>query len=227
MKSKTTNIGSGILLAILVMAGVVGCATSKRERKLPQDPKPAPLAETKTKHNRTAEVSAKDLNASPESTPVADTEEVFSIDLATALRLAEAEDYQIALAEERIVQAKAEMRQAQYLLLPTVSVGASQYHQKGKLQKTDGSTREEERSGRMSGFGSGAVGSGLAGVPGVRATVDFSEAIFAPLAARQNANAVTAGSLAVKHQTLQVILAVAVALHIVLLLIQETQPKKL
>ena len=60
----------------------------------------------------------------------------------------------------------------------------------------------------MSGFGSGAVGSGLAGVPGVRATVDFSEAIFAPLAARQNANAVTAGSLAVKHQTLlKVVLA--------------------
>jgi len=208
MKSKTTNIRSGILLAVLVMAGVAGCATSKRERDAPQESKPAARGQTETEHNRTTEISPKDLNATTESSTVAETEEVFSIDLATALRLAEAEDYQIALAEERIVQAKAEMRQAQYLLLPTVSVGASQYHQKGKLQGTNGTTTEEERSGRMSGFGSGAVGSGLAGVPGVRATVDLAEAIFAPLAARQNANAVTAESLAVKHQTLlKVVLA--------------------
>lgn len=145
--------------------------------------------------------SSDPATATPPST-TSKTNAVYSIDLATALRLAEAENYQIALAEERIVQAKAEMRQAQFLLLPNLSVGASQYYQDGVLQEISGTALDVERAGRMAGLGSGAVGAGLAGTPGVRITTDFSEAIFAPLAARQNAKAAEAESRVVKHQTL-------------------------
>ena len=49
----------------------------------------------------------------------------LKIDLATALKLGNARNSEIALAEERVKQATAQLRQKSYLIIPTLSFGAS------------------------------------------------------------------------------------------------------
>ncbi len=72
------------------------------------------------------------------SSAFAGGDDPYRIDLSTALRLADADNTQIALAKERIKQAEAELTLAQVLILPDFSAGASYNHHDGPLQETNG-----------------------------------------------------------------------------------------
>ena len=125
------------------------------------------------------------------------TSGTMPIDLATALKLANARNYQIALANERVKQAAAQLRQKQYLLIPTLTVGASWHHHEGPLQETGGSLQDVSRSSAYFGGGAGAVGAGSPMLPGLSVTANLADIYFAPLAAWQNHAAMKAASEAV------------------------------
>jgi outer membrane protein TolC len=106
------------------------------------------------------------------------------------------------VAIEKIAEASAQVDRTKVLLLPTVAVGASYNRHEGQIQETDGNVLNVNRSSRYAGLGTGAVGAGTIRVPGVSLIVDLEDAIFEPLAARQNALAARAGARAVTNQVL-------------------------
>jgi len=128
------------------------------------------------------------------------TSGTMPIDLATALKLGNARNFQIALAKERVNQAAAELKQKQYLLIPTLTVGASWHHSEGRLQESGGRIREVSRSSAFFGGGAGAVGAGPIMQPGLSVTANLADIYFAPLAAKQNHSAMKAASEAVNNQ---------------------------
>ncbi len=127
---------------------------------------------------------------------------VYPIDLPSALRLADAQNTQIALARERILEAEAQLDQARVLLLPNLDAGASYNHHDGRIQETSGNVVEASRSAGYAGLGAGAVGASTVFVPGVNVRSDLANAIFLPLAARQNVRASEAGGRAVLNNVL-------------------------
>ena len=124
------------------------------------------------------------------------------IDLATALKLARVRNSDIALAREAVKQSGAQLRQKQYLLIPTLSFGASYHHTEGPLQETGGELQDVNRSSGYFGAGAGAVGAGSPAVPGLSLTVNLADAYFEPLAARQNQAAVEAAADAAHNSVL-------------------------
>lgn len=136
------------------------------------------------------------------STILAGGNDPFRIDLSTALRLADAENNQIALAKERVKQAEAELSLSKLLLLPDLSAGASYNHHNGPLQETSGNILDVKRSSGYAGLGANAVGAGDVQISGIGLNVDLGDAFYAPLVANQNLLAVTAESEAVKNQML-------------------------
>ena len=124
------------------------------------------------------------------------------IDLATALKLARVRNSDIALAREAVKQSAAQLRQKQYLLIPTLSFGASYHHTEGPLQETGGELQDVNRSSGYFGAGVGAVGAGSPAVPGLSLTVNLADAYFEPLAARQNQAAVEAAADAAHNSVL-------------------------
>ncbi len=94
------------------------------------------------------------------------------INLATALSLANAQAWDIAIAGERIRVASALLQQSNVLWLPTIVAGVDYQHHDGRIQNADASLTDKSRSSIE--FG---------GAP--EAVFSFSEAIFEPLAARR------------------------------------------
>ncbi len=124
------------------------------------------------------------------------------IDLATALRLARVRNSDIAIAREAVKQSNAQLKQKEYLLIPTLSFGASFHHTEGSLQETGGKLQNVNRSSGYVGAGAGAVGAASPVVPGLSLTVNLADAYFEPLAARQNEAAVAAVRDAVHNTVL-------------------------
>ncbi len=122
------------------------------------------------------------------------------IDLATTLRLANANNTTVALARERMNEAVAQSRRANVLLLPTITLGASVDHHEGRLQNSTGAVSDVNRSAGFAGLGAGAVAAGPVQRPGVAITANLADAIFEPLAARQVKRAAEAGSAATTNR---------------------------
>jgi hypothetical protein len=127
--------------------------------------------------------------------PVAPADKPLPINLPTALQLADANAWDIAIAAERERLAAAVLQQAEVLWLPTVFAEVDYTHHDGPIQNNDGSTTISTRSSLMVG-----------GAP--LAFFGVTDAIFEPLAARRVLRATQAQSQAVAHDTL---LAVAEA----------------
>jgi outer membrane protein TolC len=94
------------------------------------------------------------------------------INLPTALRLANARTMDVAIASQRIKQASAQLEQAKYAWLPTITIGADYLRHDGRVQDSSGAIINPTRSSFMAGAGFNAI-------------FTPSDAIFAPLAARQ------------------------------------------
>ena len=111
------------------------------------------------------------------------------IDLPTALRLANADNLQVALAREQIREALAGVEAARVLWLPTIRGGVSYNRHEGSIQAVDGTQFNTSRGAFYSGLGGGVYGAGTPIVPGIYANFHLTDALFRPLAARQLAEA--------------------------------------
>lgn len=138
------------------------------------------------------------LAAAPAQTPPGPSpagQHVYPINLATALQLGDARSLDVALAGQRVQVALAQQRQAAVLWLPTVQFGVDYFQHDGLQQNTTATVVGNDR------------GTFLAGV-GTNTVFAVSDALFAPLAARQAVRARLAERQAASNDTL---LAVAEA----------------
>ncbi len=128
-------------------------------------------------------------------------EDVFLIDLATALRLAKADSNRVNLAREQVEEAEIRWNKSKLSLIPHLAFGASAYRHDGPLQETNGNILDVNRSSAQAGLGAGATGAGNATVPGIALRTDLADTLFDPLAARQNRSAAEASLLDERNQT--------------------------
>jgi len=129
-------------------------------------------------------------------------EQGLPIDMATALRLADERNLDVAIYLERVAEASAQLTQSRTLAVPTLRVGASYNRHSGPLQETSGQVSDVDRASQFRGFGAGAVGAGDVQAAGAGLEVNVADAIFRPLAARQNHAAAQAASVANRHAVL-------------------------
>jgi outer membrane protein TolC len=115
------------------------------------------------------------------------------INLPTALQLANVRAVDVAAAAKRIQIAAAVLEQAQVLWLPTITVGGDYARRDGRQQDTMGNVSDNSRSSLMFGLGTGI---------GSAAVLNVGDAIFAPLAARQQLRARQADRQAASNDTL-------------------------
>jgi outer membrane protein TolC len=115
--------------------------------------------------------------------PPADQE--YPIDLTTALRLAEVENPLIAEARQRIGEALAVQQGAMALLLPTLNAGTNYHAHTGNLQRSSGRILNLDEKSLYFGGGSGVYAASPAEIPAVNIFSELTDAIFEPLAARQ------------------------------------------
>jgi outer membrane protein TolC len=109
----------------------------------------------------------------------------YPIDLTTALRLAEVENPLIAEARQRIGEALAVQQGAMALLLPTLNAGTNYHAHTGNLQRSSGRILNLDEKSLYFGGGSGVYAASPAEIPAVSIFSELTDAIFEPLAARQ------------------------------------------
>jgi outer membrane protein TolC len=129
--------------------------------------------------------------------------EILTIDLPTALKLADEQNTELAIQVQRVTQAELDKSAAWYQWVPTLRIGAGYSYQDGAMQETAGDVIDVERNSRYVGMGSMTA-------PGLALNLDFSEAIFAPLAAKQQ---LQAQQLSEESVRLQVMLEVSAAYY--------------
>lgn len=127
--------------------------------------------------------------------PIAAEDRALPINLPAALRLAGATPIDIAVAEERTRAAAAQLDRAHVLWLPTLYVGGDYFRHDGRIQDIVGHVFTTSRSSVMVGAGPSAV-------------FALSDALYAPLAARQVLRARQAEAQAARNDAM---LAVAEA----------------
>jgi outer membrane protein TolC len=115
------------------------------------------------------------------------------INLPTALQLANVNAVDVAAAAERVRVAAAQLDQARVLWLPTVTVGADYARHDGRIQDIAGNLIDTSRSNFMVGAGTGI---------GSAAVLSVTDALFAPLVARQTLRGRQADAQAAANDTL-------------------------
>lgn len=115
--------------------------------------------------------------------------EAQPIDLPTALRLANVQNPDIAVARERIREAQSRQDLAEMLWLPNLELGPVWMRHDGQIQRSTGEVFTTSRSAAF-------VGGGPA------LSVSLADALFAPLAARQVTAARQAGAQGVANEQL-------------------------
>jgi len=131
-----------------------------------------------------------------------DTQEILTIDMPTALRLADERNLDIAIFWEQTAEASARLSQARTLAVPNLRIGTSYNRHSGTLQETSGQVIDVKRVAEFRGLGAGAVGAGDPQAAGLSIEVDIADAIFQPLVARQQEAAAEAASNANRHNVL-------------------------
>ena len=147
-------------------------------------------------------------------TPAKDelSENAYPIDLANALGLASANSLQIELARERVLEAVAQMRQADFQWLPSLRGGVGFNKHDGQLQATNGTVLPSNRQSVFVGGGAGLGNSTLAGGSGgparLMVNLSLADAFFEPLVAERLVDAADAAETSTMNDEL---LAVAEA----------------
>ncbi len=122
--------------------------------------------------------------AVPSIAPLIDSQ-VQPVDLASALRLGGAQNPEILLARERVVEAVALRQLAAVQILPTINFGGNFDNHTGPLQRSTGQIQKVDRGSLYLGLGANAVGAGTVNIPGLVLSGNVSEGIYANLVARQ------------------------------------------
>lgn len=126
--------------------------------------------------------------------------EARPIDLNTALRLAGAENPELNLARQRVVEAAALRMLAAAQFLPTLNAGANFNSHTGTLQQSNGNILSVNRSSVYVGSGANAVAAGTVNVPGVVLSGNVAQGVFGYLITRQVVAQREAASFAVRNQ---------------------------
>jgi outer membrane protein TolC len=140
----------------------------------------------------------------PTETAPATKEAVSSqpIDLSTALMLTSGRNPQVAFAQARIEESRAQLDRAESLWLPSLRAGANYNKHEGRIQDVAGTVIETSRGSAYGGLGASAVGAGSPAVPGVLAQFHVTDAVFQPRIAQQTIRARNAGARAVTNDNL-------------------------
>jgi outer membrane protein TolC len=186
-RSAIIESGCVVILLATCSCGVLGCHSfgiGANSFSIPTPPVPAFV------EPRQSEIAADDSTGiTPTTPPVAvlpPPQVERTIDLGAALQLAGADNATIARALEAVRASQAEQLQAQALLLPTLEAGMNLNEHWGSLQSTEGILRDVDRQALYIGAGAEAIGAGTVAIPGVHLTAQLAEAVFEPIAARQN-----------------------------------------
>ncbi|HEV2972741.1 MAG TPA: TolC family protein [Pirellulales bacterium] len=134
--------------------------------------------------------------------PAAVHADAYPIDLATALRLADAGNLQVAYAREQIRQALARADRADVLWLPSIRAGVGFNNHEGAIQNVAGGQINTNRGAVYFGAGATGYGNGSPTVPGIYANFSLADAIFQPLAAQQLIGCRQQAAAAVQNDTL-------------------------
>ncbi len=126
----------------------------------------------------------------------------LTIDLPTALKLAQADNAHIAAAREAVNEADARLSLSRLLWIPDFTVGASFEHHDGPLQESSGRIRNVSRSSAGFGAGVSAIAAGTPGAPGLSLQTSLADAFYEPLAAKQDKAAVAAASKVMEQAVL-------------------------
>ncbi|WP_439629555.1 TolC family protein [Gemmata sp.] len=124
------------------------------------------------------------------------------IDLDTALRLAGAENPELLLARQRVVEATALRQLAAAQVLPNLNVGTNYNGHEGALQQSTGNILKVNRDSLYLGLGAGAVGSGTVTIPGLNYNLNVGAGWFGFLSARQRVTTAAAVADAVRNDVL-------------------------
>jgi outer membrane protein TolC len=139
------------------------------------------------------------------------------IDLFNALKLTGARELDIALSQQQLNQAIADLRYAYALWLPSLFLGPTWYRADGQVQTVNGPVQTVARSSLFigglaattaPGFAAASPGTGYAPLNGMSSVFRFSDALYGPLAARR---VVGAGEAGVRAATNDAMLHVAEA----------------
>src|SRR5262249_16463564 len=165
----------------VVLAGV-GLALALRGA-WGQAPRPAPA---------TLQFASCALPAPVGPPALAPCDKPLPINLPTALRLANVRPIDVAVASQRIQLALAQLGQARVLWLPTVYLGGDYFRHDGQGQDVAGNVFGTSKSSLLLGAGPSAV-------------FALSDALFAPLAARQELQAREATLQAARNDSLRAV----------------------
>lgn len=132
----------------------------------------------------------------------AETASSQPIDLPTALMLTSGRNPQVAFAQARIEESRAQLDRAESLWLPSLRTGANYNKHEGRIQDVAGNVIETSRGSAYGGLGASAVGAGSPAVPGVLAQFHVTDAVFQPRIAQQTIRARNAGARAVTNDNL-------------------------
>jgi len=122
-----------------------------------------------------------------------------ALDLDVALRLAGVDNPTINLAQERIREALAQQLNARVLLLPNLNIGGNYHYNNGPVQSSSGQILPVADQALYMGFGAGAVGAGSVAIPGMWLSAQLGDAVYEPLAARENVAARRSDSVATQN----------------------------
>ena len=122
------------------------------------------------------------------------------LDLGTALRLAGAQNPQLSIARQRVVEAVALRQLAAAQILPSINYGMNYDTHTGPLQQSNGNILSVNRSALYVGAGSGAVAAGTVGVPGVVLEGNVAVGVYGYLVSRQVVAQREFGAVAVRNQ---------------------------
>lgn len=125
-----------------------------------------------------------------------------TIDLSTALMLTAGRSPQVAFANARIEESRAQLDRAESLWLPSLRAGASYNKHEGRIQDVAGEVIETSRGSFYSGFGANSVGAGSPAVPGLLAEFHVTDAVFQPRIAQQTMRARDANARAATNDSL-------------------------
>ncbi|WP_406698907.1 TolC family protein [Singulisphaera sp. Ch08] len=197
---KSRFIGSAVVLLIL------GAADTRAETRSQPDPLPPALTDEKLPESTAIAMPP----GSGLGAPLVPGQMIQPIDLPSALRLAGANDLDIAIAREQVSLAIAELQQAQVQWLPSLYIGPNWIRHDGQAQVVEGQVRTISKSSLFLGA-TAAAGSSVSGpvpaggpaqVSGLTSILRFSDALFEPLAARQVVDARRAGIQAATNDAL-------------------------
>lgn len=178
---------AAITFAPLLVSAALLSAADEPERELPPGNRGGALLPTLTQ-----------LPPEPILPPAPES----PIDLPTALRLAEVANPRIALGREAIREALALQLDARSMMLPSLNAGTNYHIHTGNLQQSSGNILYNTQQSLYVGGGAGAIAGGTVQVPAVSMFGQLTDAIFAPLVARQVVSSRSADSVAIENSLL-------------------------